>query len=72
MHESLRDIAMVAWESLAQGKENPMEQLLKDNEEITRFITKEKIEMLLHVSRHIGTAPERAKAIVRKIKELLV
>jgi adenylosuccinate lyase len=71
MHESLRDIAMVAWESVAQGKENPMEKLLQDNEEITRFVAKEKIETLLNVSHHIGTAPERAREIAKKIKELL-
>ena len=71
MHEVLRDTAMTAWNDVQNGKQNPMQELLKNHEEIKKYLSTDKIVELLDVKTHIGTAPERAKKLVNKIKEEL-
>ncbi len=70
MHEVLRDLAMKAWAQVAEGKQNPMATLLKENEEIKKYLSVEEIEKQLDVTQHIGTAPERALKIVAKVRAL--
>ncbi|HEX8965565.1 MAG TPA: adenylosuccinate lyase [Patescibacteria group bacterium] len=70
MHEVLRDCAMKAWAQVAEGKPNPMENLLKENEEIKKYVSVEEIEKQLDVTSHIGTAPERALKIVAQVHAL--
>ncbi|HZE87530.1 MAG TPA: adenylosuccinate lyase [Methylomirabilota bacterium] len=71
MHETLRDIAMTAWQDVQNGKPNPMEKLLKENGEIKQYISEENVEKLLDVKEHIGTAPQRAKQLVAQIKNVI-
>jgi adenylosuccinate lyase len=70
MHEVLRSIAMEAWAVVAEGKPNPMADLLKTNVEIGKYVSAEELDKQLDVSRHVGTAPERARKIVEEIKKI--
>ncbi len=70
MHEVLRSVALQAWDAVAEGKPNPMAELLKTNEEITKYVDVQNIEKHLDVSHHVGTAPERARKIAEEIKRL--
>lgn len=70
MHETLRDISMKAWGEVQEGKPNPMEKLLRENQSILKYLSKEHIISLIEVKHHIGNAPERAKKLVRNIEKL--
>ena len=70
LHESIRDAAMVAYERLAAGGDNPLAELLADNAYLTSYLDPAEIRSLLDPSDHIGDAPERARALVARIATL--
>lgn len=70
MHETLKNISLKAWGEIQEGKVNPMYILLTENEDIKKYISEEKMLALLDVSRHVGTAPERARRLVSEIRKL--
>ncbi len=70
LHEVLREISMKAWESLKQGKENPMEKLLLDSAEIEKYLSSEEIRNLLDARGHTGNAEKKALTLVMKINKL--
>jgi len=70
MHEVLKDTAMKAWEVVQNGQENPMAELLKSNQDITKYVPVLEIEKQLDVTGHIGTAPQRARKIATEIKNI--
>jgi adenylosuccinate lyase len=70
LHESLREAAMRAYERLAAGGDNPLPELLVDDERISAILDPAEVRALLDPSGHIGDAPERARELARKIKSL--
>ncbi len=70
MHEVLRNISMIAWQAIQEGKPNPMKDLLIGDKTINKFLNKKEIKILMQAENHIGNAPERAKLLVRKIKTI--
>jgi adenylosuccinate lyase len=70
LHESIRDAAMRAYERLASGGDNPLAQLLVDDERLTRYLDPAEIRSLLDPADHIGDAPERALALAARLKTL--
>jgi adenylosuccinate lyase len=71
MHELLREISMRAWQAMQEGKPNPMEKLLRENETMKHYISEDEVIKLMDVSSHIGTAPDRAKKLVEIIKQTI-
>ena len=71
LHESIRDAAMVAYDRLAAGGDNPLATLLADNDDLTKFLDPAEIRSLLDPTDHIGDAPERARALALRIKGLV-
>lgn len=69
MHEVLREISMEAWSLVSVGEENPLMDLLLEREEVLKFVGKEKLEKIVDPQNHLGTAPERAKELLRSIKK---
>ncbi len=67
-HEILREISMEAWSLVSVGEENPLMDLLLKREEILKFVGKEKLEKIISPENHLGTAPERAKGLLKQIK----
>lgn len=72
MHETLKNISLKAWEEIQEGKANPMLGLLIENGDIKKYVSEEKILALLDVSKHVGTAPQRANQLVSEIKKIIL
>jgi len=70
MHEALRINSMIAWTDIQNGKKNSMMDLLSNDKLIKKYLNKEQLEKLMEVENHIGDAPERAKKLVKIIKNL--
>jgi len=70
LHEALRTAAMRAYERLAAGGDNPLAQLLADDEQLTSVLDPAEIRALLDPSGHVGDAPERARELVARIRAL--
>jgi len=68
MHEVIRNISMIAWTAIQEGKPSPMEGLLMNSLVIKKYLNKEEVKKLLNVKNHIGDAPERARKLVEKLK----
>ena len=71
LHETLRQISLLAWQETQRGKPNPMNQLLLNNKNIANYLKKDQIKKLLDVRNHIGDAPERALKLAVKIKSCI-
>ncbi len=69
MHEAIRDISMIAWSTVQDGKINPMAELLINNPQIKKYLHEEEIIKLMDVKNYIGNAPERALKLAEKIYE---
>ncbi|HET9030765.1 MAG TPA: adenylosuccinate lyase [Candidatus Aquilonibacter sp.] len=70
LHETIREAAMVAWAALARGEDNPLASRLVDDPALTALVDPAEIRRLLDPGKHVGTAPQRARAVARKIDEL--
>lgn len=70
LHEILREISMKAWQDLHDGKKNPMEQLLINNQEIKKYLDADDIKKLLNVKNYTGNAPDKALTLARHIAKL--
>jgi adenylosuccinate lyase len=72
MHERIRMHSMKAWETIQEGNENPLGSLLSSDEEITRYLPKEKINQMMDARTHIGGAPAGARLLARSIRDSLI
>ena len=79
LHESIRSAAMEAWSALSRGEDNPLAQTLSGDAALTALVDPAQIRRLLDPIGHIGTAPQRARALADRIdataafpKQLLV
>jgi adenylosuccinate lyase len=70
LHERLREAAMKAYAALERGSDNPLAELLVDDETLTRLLDPAEIRSLLDPSGYVGDAPERARALSERIKAL--
>jgi len=70
LHEVLRTAAMQSWKAIAQGKENPLGQLLTEEPELTNRLDPAEIRRMLEPSRHIGSAASRARQLADRIEKL--
>lgn len=70
LHEVLRQASMESWEALARGQDNPLSHLLAEDRELTALVDPAEIRLLLDPSRHVGTAPQRARLLADKIEQL--
>lgn len=69
MHELLRTISMKSWEAIQEGKPNPMNQLIKENPTIRKYLTAAEIRESIDVANHVGDAPQRALKLVKEIQK---
>lgn len=67
LHERIRGAAMVAWDALARGEDNPLAQTLAADEALTALLDPAEIRRLLDPGKHVGTAPARARALADRI-----
>ena len=70
LHERIRGAAMAAWDALARGEDNPLAQSLAGDTTLTALVDPAEIRRLLDPVKHVGTAPERARALAGRIDAL--
>lgn len=70
MHEALRINSMIAWTDIQNGKKNPMMELLLSDKLVSKYLNKNQLEKLMEVENHIGDAPEKAKKLVKIIRQI--
>ena len=70
LHQRIRDAAMQAWDALARGEDNPLAQTLAADTSLTALVDPAEIRRLLDPSKHVGTAPPRARALADRIDAL--
>ncbi len=69
MHERLRDHSLKAWSAIKAGKPNPLANALCADTDLLRHLQPARLRELMDASGHIGTAVERAEALVVEIKK---
>ncbi|KXB02874.1 hypothetical protein AKJ43_00035 [candidate division MSBL1 archaeon SCGC-AAA261D19] len=69
MHERLREISSEAWGALMKGEENPLRQMLVEDEVIGSELDLGDIDELLEPSVHIGDAPNRCGKFLEETVE---
>lgn len=67
LHERIRTAAMEAWGAIARGEDNPLAQALAGESALTALVDPAEIRRLLDPSKHVGTAPQRARALADRI-----
>ncbi|MGA8535260.1 MAG: adenylosuccinate lyase [Candidatus Tumulicola sp.] len=70
VHELLRLASMESWEALARGQDNPLSRLLTEDRVLTALVDPAEIRRLLDPSKHVGTAPQRARLLADRIDRL--
>ncbi|MEO9170817.1 MAG: adenylosuccinate lyase [Candidatus Baltobacteraceae bacterium] len=70
LHEQIRSAAMLAWDALARGEDNPLAQTLAHDERLAALLDPAEIRRLLDPQKHVGTAPRRARALAARIDAL--
>jgi adenylosuccinate lyase len=70
LHERIRAAAMQAWDALARGEDNPLAQTLAGDTTLTALVDPAEIRRLLDPGKHVGTAPQRARALADRIDAL--
>lgn len=69
MHERLREHSLKAWSAVKTGKPNPLANALCADTDLLRHLQPARLRELMDASGHIGTAIERAEALVVEIKK---
>jgi adenylosuccinate lyase len=70
VHEQIRSAAMDAWSAVARDADNPLASTLADDRRLTALVDPAEIRRLLDPSKHVGTAPQRARALADRIDAL--
>jgi adenylosuccinate lyase len=71
MHAHIRSHALKAWETLSRGGENPLADDLCRDAELTEYLSEQEIRLFMEARSHLGDAPERARALVKAIQEII-
>lgn len=71
LHEVLKQHAMTAWDAIAQGHDNPLQQLLTDDPKIAKYCSSEAIATAFDPVHHIGQAAPHARQMADIISHAL-
>ena len=69
MHESLRNLAMQAWEAIRLGEGNRLIEAICRDAKITAYLSEAGIQALMDAATHLGDAPKRARELANTIRE---
>lgn len=70
-HEWIRETSLQAWETLRQGQENPLNNLLASDERVARYLQPDQVKQLMKAEEHVGTAVSRARAFAQTIRSII-
>ncbi len=68
MHERLRGHSLAAWQAVQAGQENPLVDLLSQDERIGGILGAGRIHQLMRVDTYLGIARQEARRIVEQIR----
>ena len=71
MHERLRHHALLAWEAVGAGEENPLLELVSEDEEFLGYLTAAQLRELMKIEGYVGDASQRAKELAKTIRETI-
>lgn len=71
MHEKLRLASLEAWGNIEKEGNNSLFDILTNDPEITKYISKDTLDELVDISTYIGDAPERATKLANKILKII-
>jgi adenylosuccinate lyase len=71
MHERLREHAMVAWDSVQRGLDNPLAASLSSDQEILQYLNLDHLKELMKVDQYTGDATPRARQLAASIQKYL-
>ena len=71
MHERLRAHALVAWDSVQQGLDNPLPGQLIADAELLQYLGPDGLKKLMQVDQYMGDAVLRARHLVTAIRSYL-
>lgn len=69
MHDVLRTVSLSAWDAIAQGKPNPLGELLRSSQAVKKWVPLDRVRTLLDPSAHVGTAPRLARNLAIQAKQ---
>ena len=69
MHELIREMSMLAWQVILEGKENPLQGFALENKTIAKYMTEKEIAGAFNSKSHIGNAIEKCERFVKLISE---
>ncbi|MFM8322028.1 MAG: adenylosuccinate lyase [Chloroflexota bacterium] len=71
MHERLRGHALIAWEALQNGAENPLAAQVTADPQLLAFLPEAELCRLMDASAHLGDAPLRARRLAQQVRARL-
>jgi adenylosuccinate lyase len=71
LHETIRLNSLSAWQAIQQGQDNPLANLMSEDQTILQYLDSQTIRDLLNADSYIGDAPKRARLLVEKIFKML-
>jgi adenylosuccinate lyase len=71
-HELIREHSMQAWETVRSGEPNPLQAMLANDTEVTRFVPRERIMALLRAEGYVGLAPGLARDMAEMARRQVV
>ena len=67
LHEALRELSLRAWEAVREGADNPLPDLVAQDQRFSSLLGRERLEEIFDVSSYVGAAPERARAMAEEV-----
>ena len=72
IHELLRELSMQAWDRVAKGEDNPLQETLIRNKDLQNFLKPSEIDKLLAVESHVGNVHEKSAKLIKRVTEYLI
>ncbi len=69
IHEELRVLSMAAWQAIQEGRTNPLFDLVKEAEQVSRWVTPDEITQLFKIEEFTGIAETRSREMAHQIRE---
>ena len=71
MHERLREHSLKAWEAIKADKPNPLVNIISADQQLLFYLQPNRLKALMDARGYVGTAPERAAALVKVIRSVV-
>ncbi len=70
MHEALRQHSLQAWAAVQAGQPNPLADRLAGDPDLLRWLPETELRLLMDASHYVGDAPQRARLLAARIRDL--